>query len=153
MAGTRFFKYWLPVLLWMAIIFSASTDLMSSRQTSRFIGPFLRWFKSDISDQAIRRIQMVVRKGGHMVEFGVLAGLVWRARRKPVKNDPRPWIWQEAMFAILFCALYAVTDEIHQYFVATRQASALDVLWDSAGAVLGLLFLWRIGLRRKIWTR
>ena len=91
-----FFKYWLPVILWMGLIFCGSTDVLSSQRTSRFIGPFLRWLNPNISEETISAVQTVVRKGGHVTEYSVLAALIWRARRKPFKHDPRPWSWNEA---------------------------------------------------------
>jgi hypothetical protein len=48
-----FLKYWLPLLIWIYLIFVGSTDLMSAEQTSRFLVPFLRWLKPEISAQAL----------------------------------------------------------------------------------------------------
>jgi VanZ family protein len=76
---------------------------------------------------------------------------VWRAIRKPVKKDARPWSWREAWLSVAAAALYAVTDELHQHFVASRHASVWDALLDTAGAVTGMLLLWRSGRRRKLW--
>jgi len=47
--------------------------------------------------------------------------------------------------------LYAGTDEFHQRFVPSRQASGWDVLLDSTGAAMGLLGLWALGCWRKWW--
>jgi len=144
-------KYWLPVVLWMGLIFEGSTDVLSSRRTSRFIGPFLRWLVPRMSDETIHAAETVIRKAGHVSEYSLLALLVWRARRRPMKNDPRPWCWREAAFAIFVAAGYAVTDEFHQLFVRSRGASAWDVLLDTLGAAAGVLTLWWIGRRRKLW--
>ena len=146
-----FFKYWLPVVLWMGLIFSASTDVMSSRRTSRIIGPLLRWLNPNVSDETIRAVQIVVRKGGHVAEYSVLAALLWRARRKPIKNDPRPWSWREAALVVFYSGLYAATDEFHQWFIPSRGASVWDALLDMLGAALGLLLLWRLGRTRRQW--
>ena len=78
-----FFKYWLPVVLWMGLIFYGSTGVLSTQRTSRIIGPLLRWLNPGISDEAISALQTVVRKGGHLSEYSILAVLIWRARRKP----------------------------------------------------------------------
>jgi len=43
-----------------------------------------------------------------------------------------------AALSLLVCALYAVSDEVHQAFVPTRQASLWDVLLDCGGAGTGL---------------
>jgi VanZ family protein len=146
-------KAYLPVLIWMSVIFVASTDLGSTRRTSRFIGPFLRWFNPEISAETIHDVQVVVRKCGHITEYAVLAILVWIARR--VSRAVRPllsqWQWMEARWIVLFCGLYAVTDEIHQTFVSTRQGNPWDVLLDSFGATCGLLAVWIVGRWRKRW--
>src|SRR5437867_11861276 len=105
-----FFKYWLPVVLWLGLIFGGSTDVLSSQRTSRIIGPLLRWLNPDISDETIRAVQAAVRKGSHVAEYSVLAMLVWRARRRPRKNDPRPWSWRDGTFAIGLAGAYSVTD-------------------------------------------
>src|SRR5437764_2309357 len=118
--SSSFFRYWLPVLIWMCLIFSASTNAMSSRNTSRFIAPLVRFFKPDISELALRRVVYGVRKTAHVTEYAIFALLLWRAWRKPVKNDPRPWRWSDALLAVGLAALYASSDEIHQYFVPSR---------------------------------
>src|SRR5437870_3163960 len=50
---------WLAVLLWMLIIFSASSDAMSSGHTSRIIGPIVRWLFPNVSDEAVARIVFI----------------------------------------------------------------------------------------------
>ena len=150
-ATASFFRYWFPAVLWMCLIFSGSGDVLSANRTSRFIGPFLRWLKPGISDEAVRRVQTVVRKGGHLSEYAVLAILFWRAWRKPVRNDPRPWNWKHAVIAIGLAAAYSATDEIHQAFVPSRQAQVTDVLIDTTGAIAGIFILWLFGRWRKKW--
>ncbi len=146
-----FARYWLPAVLWMALIFGGSTAALSSQHTSRFIVPFLRWLKPDISDETIRSVQFAVRKTGHLSEYAVLAWLLWRALRKPQRADARPWNWREAGLAVLLATLYAATDEWHQSFVPSRDASVVDVMFDACGASLGMLALWRFGRRLKRW--
>ena len=147
--NARLLKHWVPVFVWMAVIFTASTDLMSSRRTSRFLSPILRWFNPDISDETIRQVQLAVRKSGHCAEYAILALLVWRAIRKPRKNDSRPWSWREAGLALAIAAAYAATDELHQYFVASRNASVGDALIDTGGAAAGILLWWCLVRRRR----
>jgi VanZ family protein len=147
-----FMRAYLPVLLWMLVIFVASTNIGSSSNTSRFIGPLLRFFKPDVSDEAIGVAQVIVRKGGHLSEYAILAFLMWRSRRQ-VLGENFAWDWKEALVIVAVCALYASTDEFHQSFVATRYASPWDALIDTAGAVLGLSFVRTLGpllMRRKL---
>lgn len=79
---------------------------------------------------------LVLRKGAHMAEFGLLALLWWRAlgTRSP---------WPGALIAVA----YAVTDEVHQSFVTGRHGSPVDVIIDAVGVVLAVLvFQW---IRRR----
>ncbi len=147
----RFLRYWLPVLLWMGFIFGMSTNAGAPNNTSRIIGPIVRWLVPGISDEALGRVVFGVRKAAHVTEYGVLALLCWRARRQPIRGDVRPWCWPDAAFALALTATFAASDEWHQSFVPSRQGSGWDVLLDSGGAVLGLLILWRLGRWRKRW--
>ena len=51
----------------------------------------------------------------------------------------------------MIALLYAISDEIHQSFVPTREASVVDVLIDCAGAAAGIFVVWAIGKARKKW--
>ena len=147
----RFLRYWLPVILWMGVIFGMSTNAGAPNKTSRLIGPIVRWLVPGVSDEAVGRVVFGVRKAAHVTEYALLAALCWRARRQPVRGDARPWRWTDAAFALALAAVFAASDEWHQSFVPSRQASGWDVLLDSGGAALGLLIIWRLGRWRKSW--
>jgi len=142
---------WLPVVAWTAFTFVGSTDAFSSAKTSRILGPLLRWLFPGLGEPAVDLGVLLIRKAAHVTEYAVLAGLLWRALRRPVRQDPRPWAWRPAGLALLACALWASADEFHQSFTVTRTASGWDVLLDTAGAALGLLLLWRLGAWRRWW--
>ena len=142
-------RYWLPVLVWMAVIFSASGDQLSFQHSSRIIGPFVRWLLPHLSDEVIHAIVVIVRKCAHLTEYAVLALLLWRALRKPPGPDAPHWRWSEAGLALTLVALYAASDEYHQTFVPSRQGCVSDVLLDTAGGALALLCLWAAGRWRK----
>ena len=133
-----FLRYWLPLLIWMVLIFSASADAQSTQHTSYLLEPFLRWLMPGISAEAIEIVRWCVRKTAHMVEFAVLAWLTWRALRRPRWRDGRAWSWKPAAAALGIVVLYAATDEIHQCFVPNRTGSVRDVFIDTAGGLLGL---------------
>ena len=143
-----FLKYWLPVLIWLAIIFIGSTDLMSAEHTSRIIGPILRWFKPDVSGETIARAQFIVRKAGHVSEYAILATLIWRALRRAAQRKQR----MSSLFigAWLACAIFAATDEFHQSFVPSRTASPVDVMIDICGALLGLAICVAVASRKVL---
>jgi VanZ family protein len=144
-------KYWLPLLVWMLVIFSASSDRMSFQHSSRIIGPFVHWLLPHLSGEAVHAIVMFARKCAHLIEYAVLALLLWRALHKPSRLGVPSWRWSEAGLALGLTALYSASDEIHQTFVPSRQGSVWDVLVDTAGAAFGLLCLWAVGRLRKRW--
>ena len=89
-----------------------------------------------------------------MTEYAVLAGLWWRALRRPVRRDPRPWSWPVAGQALLGSALWAAADEIHQAFTATRGASVRDVRARRRGRrARPPAAVARLGLARRALTR
>jgi VanZ family protein len=146
-----FLKYWLPVVAWMGLIFSASSDLGKSEHSSRILGPLLRWLFPQMPAETVEAIVLGIRKTAHMAEYGLLALLVWRALRKPTRSDPRPWNWKQAGVALGWAIAYAASDELHQAFVPSRQGQYTDVLFDATGAALGVLGLWLFGRWRKRW--
>ena len=78
---------------------------------------------------------MVIRKTAHMVEYAILAFLLYRASggRGSLAQQPRMATW-----CILAAVAYSFTDEFHQMFVPGREASLVDVCIDSVGALLAL---------------
>ena len=94
-----------PPLLLMGLIFflSAQPDLSSGLGTA----------------------DTILRKLAHMVEYGLLWFLWWRALGYGSR-------WWPALIAVA----YAVTDELHQTTVDGRHGSPLDVLIDAIGVAL-----------------
>jgi VanZ family protein len=115
---------WVPAVAWAGLIFVAS-----AQQNLTFVPD------SDID--------FVVRKTGHMVVFGILALLTWRALAATTSLR-RPWAW-----AVVLAVLYAVTDELHQGGVAGRSASAVDVAIDAAGVLVAVALVGFVASRRR----
>ena len=120
----RLLVEWLPVILWAALIFGFSAQ------------PNLRFSNEG-------GVDFVVRKAGHMTEFGVLAVLLWRALRSAATRWPMALAW-------LLAALYAASDEFHESFVGGRHPSPVDVGIDCVGALIGLGLM---AAARVLWRR
>jgi VanZ like family len=133
----QFLKYWLPLPIWLALMFVGSTDLFSAEHTSRFIVPMLLWLKPGMSPLTIRAIMFGLRKCAHVCEYAVLALLLWRALRSSPRL--RTKLATLTGLVVVSCAAFAASDEFHQTFVKSRTASVRDVFLDISGAVLGLL--------------
>jgi len=132
-----FLKYWLPLLIWLGVIFVGSTNIMSAEHTSRYIVPFLLWLKPGMSPQTIWIILVVARKCAHVTEYAVLALLLWRALRSVPVLRTKTYIVFGAV--LVGCAVFAASDEFHQTFVKSRTPSVRDVFLDVVGALVGLL--------------
>jgi VanZ family protein len=136
-----FLKFWLPVLFWMALIFTASADAHSYEHSSRLVEPFLRWLFPKMSQTNVEKIHHVMRKCAHLTEYAILAGLLWRALHLSKNNLPS-WSWPKVGGTLLLVFIFAATDEFHQSFVPTRTPLVSDVFIDTTGGVIGLLVLW-----------
>jgi len=142
----RFVKYWMPAIIWMALIFIGSTDVLSAEHTSRFLVPLLRWLDPHISWAALNEIQIAIRKLGHLIEYAILAALFWRGLRSGTQR-PMSILFATALVA---CGIFAASDEFHQSFVASRTSSAHDVMIDICGALVGLTICVAVATRKVV---
>lgn len=134
-----------PVILWAALIFIFSSALFSGSNTSTIVRPLVQWVFPGISDAALALVHGLIRKAGHFVEYAILALLAARAFRTSSRDFLRNhWF----AVSLTFVALYALSDEFHQSFVASRTASIYDCLIDAAGG-LAALFIVRGRTRRR----
>ena len=147
----KFLRYWLPVLIWMTVIFSASADTQSASTSSRLIGPFVRFFVPDIPQEHLDLIVFLVRKAAHITEYAILSWLLARALTMPATPAGR-WSRKAAFIAWIVTSLYSATDEFHQSFVPNRDARWSDVIIDSTGAALGIVGFFWYGRFRGYWN-
>jgi len=131
-----------PLVIWMAFIFFASTGEFSASNTSRIIGPLLRWLFPNISEEQLTLAHSIARKVAHFAEYAILAWLAARAFRTSSRPSlSRRWF----LVSLLLVVVYSLSDEYHQSFVPTRTGSIYDSLIDISGGLTALLLyaLWR----------
>jgi len=124
-----------PPLLWMGIMSGFSTDAFSPEHTGGYLLPFLRWLLPSATPAVLELLNVGVRKATHMMEYGVLALLWYRALRPPEAD----WPTRAGLIAFLLSAAFGGVDEFHQTFVPSRTGSLVDVGWDCLGAGLALI--------------
>lgn len=109
----------LPLLVWMGAIFYLSA------QPSLPQAPDPWW-------------DVLLKKGGHMAGYAVLAILWWRVLVRRCSRRCALGL------AIVLSVLYAISDEVHQLYVPGRSGSVWDVGIDACGILLaaGLLRWW-----------
>ncbi|MFN3468051.1 MAG: VanZ family protein, partial [Candidatus Brocadiales bacterium] len=77
----------------------------------------------------------------HLVEYAILCILICWAQFHP--NNPLRPIKKVVFFSIIASSLYGVSDEVHQYFVPTRNSDVLDWAFDTLGASLAGFFWYK----------
>lgn len=102
----------LPLILWAGVIYvlSDQPDLRSPFATT---------------------LDLVLRKAAHLGEYALLALLVVRMIRLRLGRSMRLIV-----LTLIVCALYAITDEVHQVFVPGRVGAIADVGIDSIGSFI-----------------
>ena len=131
------------IILWMAFIFSMSAK--NSTQSSSISGGFtykilsmlfaqFRSIDKTTQDSIVEGLQFVVRKGAHFTAYAILGGLCFADLRVLDKFKLKI----NFIIALVISALYAASDELHQYFVPGRSCEIRDVMIDSLGALTGI---------------
>lgn len=132
---------WLPAAAVMAVIFlfSAKTAVQSEQQSTSIAEKVLEWTGMDTTgrESALAAADHVIRKLAHASEYALLAICV--GFHVLVRN--KRGLKYFAM-VIPFCALYAVSDEVHQLFVEGRSCQFTDMCIDTAGAAVGALLFY-----------
>lgn len=104
-----------------------------------------------------------VRKTAHFLEYAVLGALMMNAvvqvmgaggaEQAPSQETPEeedahhlpPFFSKPPFVAWVLATAFAAGDEVHQIFVPGRAGMVSDILIDSAGVLVGVLFAMRIG--------
>ncbi len=139
----------LLVLAWMAVIYCFSAqnaDLsgsISGNVCDGIVTTVNDAFRMNMTEQEVTaaadRMEFPVRKMAHMFEFAVL-GIFSFAFFHGVTTKER----RKYLYSVLTVIVYASADELHQFFSDGRAARVSDVLIDTAGALIGLAFLYFI---------
>jgi len=149
-------RNWWPVVFWLGVIRASSSDTGSAKNTTALLYKVIAAVAPHVEQSFVDRLDEVLRKTGHFVGYGLLAGLVLFALRNTNRDRlrhllQRPWgiylhdRWriEWALVGVLGTIVTASFDEIHQTFIPSRTGRWQDVLLDTCGAVViqGLLYL------------
>jgi VanZ family protein len=147
--GRALVRNWWPVVLWVCVILTESTDMASSRNTDGLLYKVISTVAPRIDPAFVELLNEILRKTGHFLGYGILSVLVFFALKNTNRDRlrrllQRPWgiylrdLWRlEWSFIAVMSALGMATyDEIHQTFIPSRTGRWQDVVLDSCGGLV-----------------
>jgi VanZ family protein len=114
----RWLRQWGPVAIWAVVILASSNDSLSSDRTATFL--------NTLFGQVPEWVNLAMRKAGHVLAYGFLGVLAFRASRT-------------MRTALIVVFAVSALDEWHQSFFASRTGTPWDVALDCCGALLAIL--------------
>ncbi len=128
------------LILWMGLIFSFSnqTGTSSSSLSTKVLTRIAVTIDKDMTDEEIDefvdKYSFIIRKVAHLTIYFILGILAYINLKEYMKVTPALVI-----YSIIFCLVYASTDEIHQLLVNGRSGNIYDVILDTCGSTLAIL--------------
>ena len=129
----------------MAVMFTLSTSYFGSAFTKPIIGRILDFIGYGYGASSLTTADFIVRKSAHVFVYAVLAVLWYRA----VMKGSRLNMVKAGLTVLLICALWASSDEIHQYLAGGRGAEVSDVILDSTTSAIAIALTGFISGRKK----
>ena len=135
----------LLTLSWMGVIFSFSCENggESAESSGRFIRKIVSVIDGDFDTlspeeqtKIVEKYDHFVRKAAHFSIYAVLGGLLYLTAFSLGADKKKGYV-----VSVVIGALYAVSDEVHQYFVPGRACMIRDMLLDSVGVAIGAAVL------------
>ncbi len=145
------------LIIWMIVIFLFSSQNgnkstnTSDKVTLAVINITTTVTGNTYTDEEIKNMIIdkttIVRKSAHFIEYLILGVLIINVLKDYAKINKRM-----ILFALMFCFLYAISDELHQLFSDGRTCKILDIFIDTSGSFMGILIyniFYNIYLKRE----
>lgn len=135
------------IICWMTTVFMLSGEnAEKSETTSGSVVGFIVDKIYDTSNMSqkeredkIENLQRPIRKLAHFTIYAIGGVITFM-----FMNDLNITNKRKILYSIMFCLIYATTDEIHQHYVPGRSCEIRDVLIDTIGASIGILITYLI---------
>lgn len=126
------------IVIWMTVVFTFSNEggtksSNTSRKVTEVIVQTISDKSIDENEQLIEKTDKIVRKLAHYTIY-TIGGILIFSYVNTIDKSKK----EKILYSIAFGACYAVTDEIHQFFVSGRSARIFDVGIDSLGVITGI---------------
>ena len=140
------------LILWMGVIFVFSnqnaevSENISDGFTSKVVDTVATVKKDESIKENKKEIiedsRFFIRKTAHFSLYLVLGILIYLKVKDVKKINP-------IIISLMFCILYACSDEIHQMFINERTAKVLDILIDTTGSLTGVLLIYLFSSKKR----
>ncbi len=119
--------FWILTVAVMIFIFKFSSDTGEESEaiSQNLLGIIIEFIGQFISHNTLRKL-------AHFTEFAALGFCVTGAIHFTFGK-------RKLIISLVPCIIYAISDEIHQYFVPERACRIFDVFVDSSGSLTGIL--------------
>lgn len=126
------------ILVWMATVFIFSNQggtksSSTSRKVTETVVQAISSKTVEENEPLIEKLDKVTRKLAHYTIYTIGGILIMNYAYTTDKTKK-----EKILYSIAFGAGYAVTDELHQFFVAGRSARIFDVGIDTLGVTTGI---------------
>ncbi len=126
--------YWAPPLFWGLAILALSGDWGAGKNTYGLLQWLLSGWK-ELTPAQVKLINFYLRKTGHVLAYGLLYLLWFRAFRMQAGYGP----WGGCLCSLAACLLFSSSDEGRQWYYSSRTGSIWDVYLDLSGSGLAAL--------------
>ena len=139
----------LTLAVMVMIFFMSAKEASKSDSMSRWLlyTPFGQMLMKLLPRLTEKGAEHDIRKYAHMAEYTMLAIPSTLFFRELLLERFPPL--RSMGCGLVFCVLYACTDEYHQTFVPGRAGAPIDVLVDLVGICFGLLLVFLLCIPRK----
>jgi len=127
------------IIVWMITVFcfSAQQGTDSGDTSRKFTVKIIQIITGKsllLDDPFIEAIQLFIRKLAHFSMYAIGGFLIMNYVYTIEKSEK-----EKVLYSIGFGGFYAITDELHQFFVPGRSGNILDVGIDTLGVITGVL--------------
>lgn len=132
-------KYFIPSICLMILIFWFSHQTGS--ESSGLSSTIVLWIENNLH---ISIPELVIRKGAHMSEYALLTFTLIYGYYHCMTS-----IKAVLTFSLCSTFIYACSDELHQLFISGRAGQFSDVLIDTSGGIMAVIFFYMIYKYKK----
>ena len=126
------------IIIWMTIIFifSGQQGTQSGNVSRKFtitVVQIITGKSLELNDPFVEGVQLFIRKFAHFTIYAIGGFLIMNYAYSAETTQK-----QKILHSIYFGGVYAITDEIHQFFVPGRSGNIFDVGIDTLGVIVGV---------------